>query len=90
MEALPGEDKLHKLLKANNLVLMRSRSPFGEAFKIFHHMPKTQMYSELGVFTIKKETKMANLEGYPARVMEQVIQRMHDFSDEIAFKFEVK
>jgi hypothetical protein len=87
MEQLPGEDKLHKFLKANNIVLMRSRSPFGEAFKILHHMPKTQMYSELGVFTIKREVKMANLDNYPAMIMEQVTHRMHDFKDEIAFKF---
>lgn len=58
IEVLPGEDKMHKILKANNIVLMRSKSAFGIQFNVLHHPAKTQIYTKLGTFTIKPTSDM--------------------------------
>lgn len=69
MDVLPGEDKMHQVLKRNNIILIRNNSPFGEQFNVLHHPPKTQIYSKLGTFTIAKDKKQAHLAEYPAMIL---------------------
>lgn len=55
MVQLPGEDDLHKFLKAKHLILVRARSPMGYVYRVVHQPPKLPIHSELGTILIKKD-----------------------------------
>jgi len=71
MDPLPGEDKMHQILKKNNLILIRSRSAFGVQFNVLHHPAKTQVYTKLGTFTIKVTIDM-DMTQLPATILDEV------------------
>lgn len=81
MDPLPGEDKMHQILKKANLILMRSKTTFGVQFNVLHHPPKTQVYTKLGSFTIKmtSETDMNQLPGMRLDEVDKVLQTIPDF-----------
>lgn len=62
---------MHKILKANNLFLIRSKSAFGVQFVVMHHPPKAQIYTKLGTFTIKVTADMDKSQ-LPVMILDEV------------------